>query len=73
MASHELGPAYFKNKMEQTRIKIALTDAIPPLCEYRNLIAALTEMLTTYQTAYFHHQLHNWFPGDVETEGVKRE
>ncbi len=73
MTSHDLGPAYFANKVEQNKIKILLTDSIPPYCEYRNLIAAWTEMLTTYQTSYFHHQLHNWLPGDVKTEGVKRE
>ena len=62
MASHDLGPAYFKNKMEQTRIKITLTDVIPIGCKISNLIIVLTEMLTCYQGLYFNDEVHNKMP-----------
>lgn len=50
---------YFKNRQEQAKIKLALTEAIPVGVYYHNLIIALTEMLeravtTTYEEEVFH-------------------
>jgi len=62
MANHDLGPAYFANKIEQGRIKAALTEAIPIGCKFSNLLIVLTEMLTRYQNYYFNDEVHREMP-----------
>ena len=46
--SRELTKQYFENKAEQSKISIAILEAIPKGVRYHNLVAVLAELLQRF-------------------------
>ena len=47
-AVNELTKEFFDNRAEQAKIKLAITEAIPPGVFYHNLCIAVAELLRNY-------------------------
>jgi hypothetical protein len=64
----QLTEQFFKNRQEQNKIKLALTEAMPVGVYYHNMIIALTDLLVTaVNEAYKDEVYKKWKPEEEQS------